>query len=215
MKNRKFTEKEKQNIKKAVENVEKTTSGEIVSYFVNRSDKYYSTAVWASLISGVIFLITIIILSFLWLLPFSFNIIHFSLFQLLLMGFVFVIVHFLPFIKRPLIRYEIKERSVHNEATQAFVNEEVFNTKERTGILIFISEFEHMVEIIADSGINKTLKDNDKKEIVDTIIKGIKMNNPAEGIITAIHLCGNHLIKGDFSIKPGDTNELEDNIRIK
>jgi len=215
MKKIKFTEQEKQNIKEAVEKVEKTTSGEIVTFFVNKSDNYYGTAAWTSLFAGLLFLLIMNILSHFWLLPFKFNILNFSIFQFIMMASVFILVHFIPFIKRAFVNQAKKEKAVHNKATEAFINEEVFNTKDRTGILIFISEFEHQTEIIADSGINKSLNDENRKELIDTIITGIKKNKTAEGIITAIHLYGSFLVKAGYSIKSDDTNELKDDIRIE
>ena len=215
MKKIKFSKQEKQNIKEAISKIEKTTSGEIVTFFVNKSDNYNSVAAWSSLFAGIIFLLIINILSYFWLLPFKFNILQYSLFQILIMGFIYVSVSFIQPLKRLLIRKEKKEKAVHKRALEAFINEEVFNTKERTGILIFISEFENQVEIIADSGINDELKNKELKELVDTINKGINKNKTAEGIITAIHLYGNILVKKGYSIKSDDTNELKDDLRTE
>ncbi|MCF6366468.1 MAG: hypothetical protein L3J35_09745 [Bacteroidales bacterium] len=215
MKKIKFTEQEKQNIKEAVRKVEKTTSGEIVTFFVKKSDNYNGTVAWASLFASILFLIIINALSYFWLLPFKFNILNYSIFQIVLMGLTFISVSFIPFIKRVLISSKKKEEAVHKKATEAFINEEVFNTKDRTGILIFISEFEHRVKIIADSGINQKIEDKEHKELVDTIVSGIKKNKTAEGIITAIHLYGNLLLKNGYSIKPNDTNELKNDIIIE
>ncbi|MEZ4288840.1 MAG: hypothetical protein R3A47_12030 [Polyangiales bacterium] len=44
---------------------------------------------------------------------------------------------------------------VQSHAMQAFTEEQVFNTRERTGLLLFISVFEHRVAIIADEGIHR------------------------------------------------------------
>jgi len=206
----KFTEQEKQKIKNAVTRVEKTTSGEIVTVFVNKSDNYNEIAISISLITGVIFLIIINILSFFWLLPFKFNIANFSILQILIMGITFLIVNFIPPIKRFFLSENKKGKTVHNKANEAFINEEVFNTKGRTGILIFISKFEHIVEIIVDSGINKEFSPKDHNELIDTIIRGVKNKKTSDGIITAIHQIGNLLVKAGYSIKPDDINELKD-----
>lgn len=208
-----FSEQEKQNIKKAVSKVEKTTSGEIVTFFANKSNNYIHTAVFSSLITGLFFLLLINILSFFWLLPFKFNITVYSLYQVLFMGIAFILIYFIPILKRPLIRKAKLSKEVHNKAIRVFVSEEVFNTKERTGILIFISEFEHMVEIIADSGINQKIKDDQLTEIVQTIISGIKNKRTAEGIVTAIHLYGNLLFEHGYAIKQDDINELKNDLR--
>lgn len=214
MKNIKFSEQEKQNIKEAVNKVEKTTSGEIVTFFVNKSNNYINAAIFSSLIAGLFFLLLINVLSYFWLLPFKLDIFLYSLFQILFMGMGFIMVYFIPSLKRSLTKKEKLQREVHNKANEAFISEEVFNTKDRTGILIFISEFEHIVEIVADSGINQKAERAELTEIVQTIISGIKNKRAAKGIVTAIHQYGNLLVKSGYTIKEDDQNELKDDLRI-
>ena len=57
---------------------------------------------------------------------------------------------FLPDLRRALVPAEALAARVHQRATQAFVEEDVFRTRDRTGILIFISLFEHRVVVLAD-----------------------------------------------------------------
>ncbi len=215
MSNIKFTEADKKRIENAVKEVEKNTSGEIVTYFARKSDNYYEAGFIASSISAVFAFIFINILSQFWLLPFEFNILNFSVIILTIMVLVFVLVQFIPFFKHTVISEKRETRMAVRRAMEVFVNEEIFNTKDRTGILIFVSEFEHNVEVIADTGINKKVEQSEWNKIVETIINGIKNKKVTDGIVSAIEQCGELLEKYDFAITKNDTNELSNEIRIE
>jgi len=212
---KKLTEQEKARIKEAVKKTEQTTSGEIVTFFVDKSGNYIETALLSGIYTVIAFIILTNILSYYWLLPFKLRIFDFSLYLILTFASIFLISYFIKPIKRILIQKEKKVNTVHSKAVEAFVNEEVFNTKDRTGVLIFISSFEHQVEIITDKGINKFLKSEEKTELISLIIKGIKTKNIADGIVQAIHLYGNLMVKAGFNIKSDDKNELPDDIKTE
>ena len=89
----------------------------------------------------------------------------------------------------------------------------VYNTKDRTGILIFISILERRVELLADSGINEKIPQGKWQNIVDNIIQGIKEKNVTAHLIESINDCGD-LLAQHFPIQPDDVNELSDEIDI-
>lgn len=88
------------------------------------------------------------------------------------------------------------------------------NTKDKTGVLIFVSLLERQVCVLADSAISKHFKGNDWQEVVDLILKGLKNKNMAAGFESGILKCG-ELLKTNFPIKEDDTNELENHLIIK
>ncbi len=210
-----FTEEDKKRIEDTVKKVEKHTSGEIVTYFARKSDNYYEAPFIASSISAVLGFIFINILSHFWLLPFEFNVLNFSAIILSIMIIVFLTVRFIPILKHAFISEKRESLMAARKAVEVFVNEEVFNTKDRTGILIFVSEFEQNVEVIADTGINKKVEQKEWNKIVETIIKSIKNKKATDGIVSAIEQCGELLLKNDFIITKDDTNELSDEIIIE
>jgi putative membrane protein len=89
----------------------------------------------------------------------------------------------------------------------------VFNTKDRTGILIFISIMERRVELLADSGINAMISKDKWQDIVNNIIKGIKENDITTHLTRSIDECGN-LLAEHFPIQADDKNELTDDIDV-
>ena len=106
-------------------------------------------------------------------------------------------------------------RTVRLQAYRAFVEEEVFATRDRTGILIFISVFEHRVEVLADKGINAVVADGVWSEVVSMIVRGIKDETLTDGLLAGIERCGQILHDHGVDIRTPDPNELPDDLRIK
>jgi len=96
----------------------------------------------------------------------------------------------------------------------AFLTEEVFSTENRTGILIFISHFEHIVEVIGDTGINAKVDQAEWSKVVNLIVSGIKEKDPVGGIIKGVQRCGELLEQAGVDKPPDNPNELSDDIRI-
>ena len=87
------------------------------------------------------------------------------------------------------------------------------NTRDKTGILIFISVFERKVWVLADEGINEKVDRDTWQEIVDIVTLGIKEKRQGSALCNAIKRCG-ELLENNFPIKPDDTDEL-DNLIIE
>ena len=212
--NFKFTAEEKQQIKKAVEAAEDKTSGEIVPFFVDQSDEYEIAALRGAVIFVIAALFIVGLLSYTWALPFPITPLEIIIFTLSMGAFGFVLVRYASAVKRAFVPNELMAERVEQRALVAFLEEEVFNTEKRTGILIFVSHFEHMVEVIGDSGINEKVKPEEWQAVVKLIIEGIKAKDPARGIVKGIHLCGELLERAGVN-KPGENrNELSDDIRL-
>ncbi len=107
------------------------------------------------------------------------------------------------------------DRSTKQRAETAFMQEEVFNTRHRTGIMIFISFFEREVIVMADRGISKVVDQKEWDKIVQGIIKNIKVGKVIEGIEGAILRCGEILLEKGFHKTTDDVNELRDDLRIE
>ncbi|MBE8221295.1 MAG: hypothetical protein HAW60_01040 [Bdellovibrionales bacterium] len=88
------------------------------------------------------------------------------------------------------------------------------NTKDNTGVLIFVSLLEKQVCVLADKAISRHFKNEDWKVVVNLILKGLKNKNMAQGFEDGILKCGD-LLKEKFPIQKDDTNELENHLIIK
>lgn len=205
-----LTDAEKKAVQACVREVEKDTSGEIVPMVVSSSYHYPMS----NMIGGLIFALLIsvaVTLGYgiqkswggvtamdLWLFPAVFAV-SFLLFHEL--------VKRIPGLKRIFItKAEIAEE-VEEASLTSFYRNGLNNTRDRTGILIFISVFERRAYVLADEGINAKVDTAVWQEVVDLVVSSIKKREQAEGICRAVRRCG-ELIRSSFPIKADDTDEL-------
>ena len=212
-----MTESELSRIKEAVAEAEQRTSGEIVPYIVERSDRYDIT-IWRG--ASLFAMLSICVAGFTYMLYEGWGLAWLYTGQ----GMAFLILAagaigalagaFIQPLKRLLAGSNLLARTVHHRAMRAFVEEEVFNTRDRTGILLFISLLEHRIEVLGDEGINRRVTAEDWTEVILKIRNGIKSNKVAEGLIEAIATCGQLLERHGVEIQPDDTDELSNEVRF-
>lgn len=210
----KFSDKEKEQIKEAVAELEKVSSGELVTYFAAKSSNYDS-AKWSNALlfmASATFMLTI--MSYMWWLPGSIGTFETSGFILLCGVLGYMLAGLMPGYRLFIVGNETAHEKVKLRAIQAFLSEEVFLTRDRTGILFYISELEKEVIVLGDSGINAKVNQKDWDNVVNQIIEGIKKKNVTDGLVKAIHTCKDLLLENGFHVRPDDTNELKDDIRI-
>jgi putative membrane protein len=208
-----FTQSEKDRIAEAVKTAELETSGEIVPYVVGQSDQYPEASHRAGgLLAFIVLIVSVFINLFsnLWL-PYGIAEMAAAVFLAYVIG---MLIGRLPLIKRMMVSAVAKQSRVDERAAIAFLTEEVFLTRDRTGILIFLSLLERRVRILGDGGINAVMKQDEWDSVVDIIVQGIRNNSPASGMIEAIGRCGQLLKEHGLAIKSDDTNEIDNNIRM-
>jgi putative membrane protein len=209
-----FSEQELARIKHAVEAAEMKTSGEIVPYVVERSDDY-ERAVWrgASAAGGLVVLIFLAVHAFtaVWL-PFTLPVVLAVI--MAAFGAGIALTHFVPPVKRFLAGRALLQKRVGQRAAEAFIAEEVFDTRERTGILLFVSLLERQVLVVGDSGINARVKQEEWDDVVQSIVRGIRTGSAAAGIVEAIGKCGSLLERHGVARRADDKDELRDDLRM-
>ena len=213
-----FTESEQARIAAAVGNAEKSTSGEIVPYVVRRSGRY-EIAAWRGAALGAL-LAASVALAVAWAYDgWGLGWLYSAWSMALLMSAGGVTGALIVWWVGPLRRFfagghRLSER-VHRRAEAAFLEEAVFDTRDRTGILLFVSLFEHRIEVVGDEGINNAVETDEWIEVVDRIRRGIRTGNLADGLVDAIGLCGDLLHRRGVGIRPDDTDELSDSVRVR
>ena len=209
-----FTQDDLSRITTAVQEAEAKTSGEIVPFVVDHSSTY-EEAQWRS--AALLSTLALALLVFFhsqeaWGFPFTYG----QMSSLVLLAGVvgFALVRWNSFLKRLFAGHHLMERHIGQRAAEAFINEEVFKTRDRTGILIFVSLLEHRVMVLGDTGINAKVKPDDWHSIVRTIVRGIQKGTPAEGLIEGIRESGDLLARHGVSRRPDDQDELPDALRM-
>ncbi|WP_420576547.1 TPM domain-containing protein [Ekhidna sp.] len=209
-----FTKEEKHRVKEAVEALEKESCGEIVPFFTRQSDDYSEVSWHLAAILGIAGLAIIAMLSYTWLLPaLSFLEAFVVILVLMILGYFLPVLF--PVIKRVFISDERAMEMISLRAKEAFLNEKVYDTKERVGILIYISRLEHVVLVMGDEGINAKVKKDDWEKVVSLITDGLKRRQIGDGLVNGINHCKELLLHHGFVRKDSDTNELSDELRIK
>ncbi|MDA3813698.1 MAG: TPM domain-containing protein [Candidatus Cloacimonetes bacterium] len=217
----KLSKDDMKKIGSAVKTAESKTSGEIATAMIKES---YNYAIYELMFAVIIGFVYFVIMMFFtgsieqllqgkfW--DYSVN------YLVMFYGFSTFIVLTLSYfignissIDRLIVPRKIRQQKVQERAIRYFMESGVYNTKERTGILIFISILERRVELLADSGINENIPKEKWQSIVDNIIKGIKQKDIASHLTESINECGD-LLAEHFPIQSDDKNELTDDIDI-
>jgi len=117
-------------------------------------------------------------------------------------------------IARRLIGEEALDSRVDGRAAEAFLDEQVFATRERTGVLIFVALFEHRVLLLADQGIDERVAEAAWDEISSDLALGIRRGTPAAALIHAVERCA-ALLEAHGVQGADQENQLSDEPRFR
>ncbi len=198
-----LTEAEAKQVADAIEKIERATDAELVTVLAEQADDYhYIPTLWAALLALVspgIALITPF-----WLEVSDVLIVQVSVF------IVFATLLRIPFILRLIIPASVKRWRASNLARRQFLENNLHHTNGDTGVLIFVSETERYVEIIADRGIGKFVSDEVFGKIVEEFTHKVKAGKTLEGFLYAVDACGELLI--EHVPATGEKNELPNHL---
>jgi putative membrane protein len=116
-------------------------------------------------------------------------------------------------IRRALTPRGMKRDRVRQRAEELFLSKNLHATRERTGVLIYVSAAERMAELIADEGIHAKVGPAAWERAMVTLVAGVKRGEPARGLIDAIGQCADVLAE-HFPPRPDNPNELTDAVVI-
>ncbi len=208
-----FTDADRRRISEAVEQAERRTTGEIVPMIVPSSARYREAGYRTGLIVGWLTLAILLTIEPLWF-PWGW---HAGNAGWLLLG---VLVAYgagewlgrRPAVIRLVTSRERMAYKVRLRAEQAFYQHGLPHTKDRTGILIFVSLLEHRVQVLADKGINDCVPAGTWDAVVVGIVEGVKSGQPTEAMCAAIRRCGALLAEKCPAPSAENPNELPDRL---
>jgi len=102
--------------------------------------------------------------------------------------------------------------SVEQRAQLAFLHNALFETRDRTGVLILISQLEHRVVILGDSGIHARIQTAGWQGHVAHIVEAIRKGRAEQGICETLRAIG-EILGAEFPPRPDDVNELANTVR--
>jgi putative membrane protein len=201
---------ERERISRCVQEVEKSTSGEIVPLVSSASYHYPAASLWGALLASAVLAAAATAADAL-LKPWgSLNLVDLWVFPAVFAIF-FTVIHLLlrlaPGLKRPFISQAEMTEEVEEAAITAFYRHRLAETRDRTGILLFVSVFERRAVVLADKGINAKVPPETWGQVVDLVLRGIRDGRKAEGLCEALTRCG-QLVSAQFPVRAGDRDEL-------
>jgi len=206
-------------IRQAVQDAERKTDGEIALAATPESSDYSFFELFASVVLGAVcfalllpfhdFVTALVDRQFwqapAWYVPACYGAVSFAVIALF---FMFANI---PAIDRLAVPKAAMRKAVYERALRHFVESGVYATRDRTGILVFISLLEHEVRIIADSGINAKIGQDEWDRIASLVASGVKTGKTAGALSEAVAECGTLLAKY-FPAKDENPNELADGL---
>lgn len=195
----------------AVREAEGKTSGEIVPAIVLRSSRYDWIGYRAALLGWLAATIVAFWAYFRW--PFTVGLWDVEIFQVIGLFVGWLLSRF-SFGARLFVPKRTLAEEVSHAAHASFLRHGLMNTRDRTGVLLFVSLRERHVQIVADKGIHEKLGEEYWKSECDRIVSAIRAGRPAEGMIAAIHSIGDKLAV-HFPRRPGDKNELPNHLQFR
>ena len=118
-----------------------------------------------------------------------------------------------PALRLPFIPHREMEEEVGRAAAEGFLRYRVRGTAGGTGILLYVSLFEHRVVVQVDTAIAAKLGDSDWESVRDLLLDGLRNRAPREGFVSAIRRCG-EILAEHFPAPTGDRNELGNELHL-
>ena len=118
----------------------------------------------------------------------------------------------IPAVRRVLTPAPLKRHRVHRVALQQFLATGLHASPDRTGVVIFASQLDRRVELLADDAIHDAVGETAWNAAVAAVQDGMKRGRPADGFVRAVELCGEALATHFPSAGP-HANHLSDRLR--
>lgn len=193
---------EQTRISAAIAEVERGTDAELVTVLIAASDDYrYIPLLWAALVA-------LIVPSALYLTPLS------TAWMITAQLVTFVVLAVLlqtETIRARLIPKSVRTLRAANMARRQFLEQGLHHTGDDTGVLIFVSEAEHYVEILVDRGISSKVDNERWSSIIENFVNDVHEGQVERGFLTALERCGEILTEA-VPKTPGNRNELDNRL---
>ncbi len=119
---------------------------------------------------------------------------------------------FLTPLRLALVPRPVRRARAHRAALEQFVVRRVAHTKNRSGVLIFVSLAERYARIIADEGIAQKVQGSEWQAAIDALVIHMRDGRIAQGFTAAIERCG--AVLAAHAPPDGSPNELPDRLYV-
>lgn len=197
-----LTADDKQRIEHAVKAAEERTSAEFVTVIARTSGEYLYLPTLAAASATLLFSGLALVVP----LPFGFTIEQFFVSQVI--GFValYGLCRWWP-VRRRLVPRNRQRARARLRAHELFLDLGLAATRDRNGVLFFVSVAEHYVEIIADRGVSSLIDDAVWKDTVANFTAAVCQGRITDGFLETIEAC-TRVLAERLPRRPGDIDEL-------
>jgi putative membrane protein len=199
-----LTREDHEAVSAAILQAEQRTCGQIVCVMAHASSDYaYIPILWASALALLV--------------PWPFiAFTQWSVQWIYLLQIAVFIIAGLVFSWMPLrlmlVPRSARRAQAHRAALEQFVVRRIAHTKNRCGVLIFVSLAEHYARIIADEGIAQKVPNAEWQAAIDALTAHMRDGRIAAGFVAAIERCG--AVLAAHAPPDGSPNTLPDRLYI-
>jgi putative membrane protein len=199
-----ITKEDHDAISAGIHEVEKHTSGQLVCVLAHSSSDYALIPIlWASVVA------MIAPWPLIYFTPWSVQrIFLLQLAVFIISGLVF---SWMP-LRLALVPRAVRRARAHRAALEQFVVRGITHTRNRSGVLIFVSLAERYARIIADEGIAAKVHNAEWQAAIDALIGHMRDGRIVAGLTAAIERCG--AVLAAHAPPDGSPNELPDRLYV-
>jgi putative membrane protein len=199
-----FGKEDYEAVAQAIREAEKKTSGQIVCVLAHASSGYVHVPIlWA--VALALFVPWPLIDFTPW------SVQRIFLIQLAVFIVASLLFSWMP-LRLLLVPRALQRTRAHRAAIEQFVLRGISHTKNRSGVLIFVSLAEHYARIIADEGIAAKVPQGEWQAAIDALTAHMRQDQIAAGFTAAIARCGDVLAQ--HAPPDGSPNELPDRLYV-
>jgi putative membrane protein len=188
----------------AIRAAEQTTSGQIVCVLMRSASEYfYVPVLWAAFLALVSPWPMIVLTEW--------SVQRIFLAQLLVFALALLVLSWPP-LRIALVPPGVRRARAHRAGIEQFHARGLTRTRDRTGVLIFVSLAERYARIIADEGITAKVSNREWQLALNELTKHMRDGRIAQGFIAAIERCG--VVLAEHAPPSGRRNELPDRIYV-
>jgi putative membrane protein len=111
-----------------------------------------------------------------------------------------------------LVPRAVQRARAHRAALEQFVLRGISRTRNRCGVLIFVSLAEHYARIVADEGVAQKVHASEWQAAIDALTMHLREDHLAAGFIAAIERCG--AVLAEHAPPDGSANQLPDRLYV-
>jgi len=205
---KRFDNQFKTQLNNSVSDIENNSVAEIVVIVKARSSNYQEYALWF----GFIFMV--VVYSFFMFSPFDFDVFFIYFFTITLFLLASGLSSAFPFLMQWLITKKARLKNTEIYARAIFQKGGIMNTKQRIGVLFFVSLFEKQVFILPDKGAMIAIPDTEWQEMHKSFMTIFSESDVAGSLITQLDKIKPLFSKYLPSVE-NDINELPDDLSVE